>query len=418
MPKTEGERLPASPAERLPHAAVPGFHGEPVSLRDLGRREIVLVAVLTAAAAVLGLAVFATIFTRNFAGDLELHTEMTLEAVETGRFEGNFLFYLLNAAASGFADDLRLIRGASAALLAGAVAAKFAVSWRIARAEVGAGRAHRTSAIWLGIPVAIWLVLLAFSLQTGTVYLGQLPPNVWHNSTTIFLMPFALWLFAATLAYLRTGAPPMLWWVLAAGALNVAIKPSFAMVTLVVFPLACLTQFGWDARLRRALYACAGVAVLIGLQYLYIFEVGDDTGSGVTLDPFAVWSFYSTNIPWSLLASLAFPLVALAAYRRRLWRFDFFRYAAALTAVAIAMFVVLAETGLRAFDGNFMWQAVVCVYVLFLSTIIGVLRIWLESGARSAGARVAVVAVTAAFLAHVAAGIGYLAYYLETGQFI
>jgi len=44
-------------------------------------------------------------------------------------------------------------------------------------------------------------LLFVFSLPSVQVftnkfyYLGQFTPNVWHNSTTIFLMPFALLLF-------------------------------------------------------------------------------------------------------------------------------------------------------------------------------------------------------------------------------
>jgi hypothetical protein len=376
---------------------------------------------LAALAAALAAVVFAEELHLHLVSDLPAHVRVAQVSIDRGEFPGDALYYLLLAAVTGLSTSRETLEVAAVALLAVAVGAKTAISLRIAAAELGKA-APRTHAL---LAAAVFLLAFAFSLPTDTPYVGQLPPNVWHNSTTILLMPFALALFWCSLRFLRTAETRWLWWSAAALALNVATKPSLVLVWVVVFPIAAVLRLGRrPPALRRAALLLAAALALLGAQYAYVYSAdpasarlygADSRASHVTVAPFAVWGRLSDDVLLSLLASLAFPLAAAAVYRRRLWRSDMVRYAAGLMAAAVALFALLEESGPRLLHGNFAWGANVANYLLFLAVAIQVGRLWSTRGGRPGAADLAVAAV---FLAHVCAGAWFLYRWWHTGTYL
>jgi hypothetical protein len=360
-------------------------------------------------------AFFAVMFERELISDAPLHALVVRGVISTQELPGNFLFYATVALAAAFQQSLWAIHLAMTVVLALAVAAKFGLSAAIALRESPAVAEPPRKAL----AIAVALLCVAFSLPTSEIYVGQLPPNVWHNPTTIFLMPFAVALFWCSAQFLRSGERRWLWAVAGLAAVNVAAKPSFVLVLLVIFPLAALVRFRRSAATLEAWAACAFMALLVGLQYLYIYETDSEdriyeaagfageAGSDVRIDPFHVWGHLADNVPLSLLASTAFPIVALIVYRGRLLAYDLVRYALALMAVALAMFATFSETGVREFHGNFAWQAMVCNYILFLVVLVRVHALWGEEPVTRGR-----IAVAVAFLAHVVAGVVFLGYYV------
>lgn len=384
------------------------------ALRSVPRRIGTPALVAAGFVGLAGLAIFIQIFRLDVSTDLAPHADMTVNALKTGDWPGNFLFYGLNALFAGFSTDVRLIRVSAAGILTVAVVAKYLLSYRFATAElrrVGLDASPVTTA------AVIAALMFAFSIPTATPYIGQLPANVWHNSTTIVLMPLSLGLFALTLAYVRTGVRKWLLWAILVGALGVATKPTFAMALGFALPLFALVQRRDLRSLRDTVGLSVVLAFAVGLQYLYIYKAGPGTSeaeSSVVLRPLHVWESYTSSIPLSLLASLALPIVALVVLRRRLWDYDAFRYAALLTVVAIAMFALLSETGPREFDGNFAWQSYVAVFLLFLVTTVCGLGAWRQGALRL----VEKALLGAAFVAHVAAGCWFLFYMFDRGTII
>ena len=203
-----------------------------------------------------------------------------------------------------------------------------------------------------------------------------------------------------------------------------AAKASLVFPMLLVFPLFALVRFRSGRALWQAVAVTAFMALLVLLQYLYVFETGSEqtiykaagfvgeANSHVRIDLFHVWSHYSHDVPLSIAASCVFPLVALVAYGRRLIDYDLVRYALALMAVSIAIFAIFTETGVREFHGNFIWQAMVANYLLFLTVLI---RVWTLWSYRREPVRS--VAVAGAFTAHVLAGFAFLVYYFANGTY-
>jgi hypothetical protein len=395
-----------------------------VSYREATRRAVPWGVVLLGTG--LAAAIFAEQLHLRLVSDLPAHVRIAAVSIRTGEFPGDALYYLALGAATGLSTSRETLEVAAVALLALCVGAKLAISLRIALAELSpelAVAAPRVRALApAGLAVLVLLVGFAFSIPTDRIYLGQFPPNVWHNSTTVFLMPFALALFWCSLQFLRTAATRWLWLTAAALVANVLAKPSLVLAFVPVFPIAAWARLRHDpVALRRALLLVAGAVALLGAQYAYVYAADPvsehlyaaDAPSHVRVAPFDVWGALSSNVPLSIAASLAFPLAALAAYGRSLARSDMVRYAGGLTIAAVALFALLEEAGPRKLHGNFAWQADVANYLLFLAVAVQVVRLWPVT--RRPRPRDWLVAL--ALLAHVAAGAWFLYRWWRTGTY-
>jgi hypothetical protein len=279
----------------------------------------------------------------------------------------NFLYYLAIHVASGLQTGIFPLLWASVAVLALAVAARFALSSAIL------GETGTRPGVALGLAAAL---LLAFSLPThdlaaGRWLLGGTPPNVWHNSTTIALMPFAMALFRVSHRALREPTPERDVAIATLSLLNVLVKPSFFFAFAIVYPCLVLRETGVSRRLWRRLWPVAFGAAWVGVQYLALFGLGIASTApqqtGVRIEPFAIWSAYSSNIPVSVLASTLFPAAHLLLRGRDLRDSLLLRYALLLYLVSIALMALLAETGPRRWHGNFFWQSFVACQLLFVS---------------------------------------------------
>lgn len=344
---------------------------------------------------------------------------LTATGLENGRFPGNMLFYWLDALLSGFSRDYWRLKLALVIIVGAATGAKVFLSVRFVGHELrrSAGGGPRLPELAGWAAMLVFLVAVAFSLPGHNEYLGQIPPNIWHNSTTMLLMPFAVGLFWTSLCFLRTGDTRFLWWSLPLIALNILAKPSLVLCLFPVFPIAAAIRFGRSGTTLRAWALIAAGMLMLALQYVYIYVAGpgvEDSSSSVIVDPLAVWHLYTREIPRALLASYLFPVVALVLGGRRVWRSEAVRYALALATSGLLEFCLLSETGARRGDGNFLWQAAITNYLLFL-TIVSALIPWLAASRRR-DPRLVLIGV--AFAAHVWAGLHYLDHWFSTGTFV
>lgn len=316
----------------------------------------------------------------------------------------NFLYYLAIHLASGLQAEFVPLLWASVAVLALAVAAKFAVGVAIL------SQAGARPGVALGLAA---LLLLAFSLPTqdlaaGRWLLGQTPPNVWHNSTTIALMPFAMALFWVSQRALREPTPQRDLAIAALSLANVLVKPSFFFAFAIVYPCLVLRHTGASRLLWRRLWPVAFGAAWVGIQYLALFGLGIASQApeqtSVRIEPFAIWSAYSSNIPVSVLASVLFPAAHLLLRSRDLRDSLLLRYALLLYLASIALMALLAETGPRRWHGNFFWQSFVACQLLFVSAA-SLLGPRLSAAPVAWRDRV----LLAVLLLHGAAGVAYLA---------
>ena len=204
-----------------------------------------------------------------------------------------------------------------------------------------------------------------------SVYLGQIAPTVWHNSTTILEMPVAILLFYAGLRCLEESNFRNSVLVSGLAALSTLIKPSYAIAWLPVFvSWFCLKAYGGKGMSMRRL--AGQVAVLVGPIAVLLMIQGLLIETYITtriiFAPFGVWSLYSPHPAFSLLLSLAFPLSALILCREPLRQGRGLAFAWLVFAVALLQFILFAEDGARFSHGNFFWGAFMALHVLFLTS--------------------------------------------------
>jgi len=307
-----------------------------------------------------------------------------------GETPPNFLYYELVAVLAGFSENLSVLSWAAVVLLSAATAAKTYLTMTILKAMTRDVAPKLIALMALALMVVFPIPALS-NLLGLNFYLGQLPANVWHNSTTILLMPVSLLLFYINYLYAFQGERPLFVWVLVLGILSLFIKPSYFIALLPATGLQLIFTYGISRdAVRRILPLGLGIVVMVFL-YVLVFErqVGliQEEPSYVTLAPFVAWqTILSSDIGikitplimgammlTAVLTSFALPLGLWAA---RAWpRGDGMVMSATLgVCVAMAIYLVLAETGPRAVHGNFFWQVVVCHYILLMVLAAGVVQ--------------------------------------------
>jgi hypothetical protein len=251
----------------------------------------------------------------------------------------------------------------SALLLSLAVTAKFALTRVIIFQNNNHYFQYKTHAnLIIGLTSFLLLIVFSLPINSYSYYLGQIPPNVWHNSTIIFVMPFALALFWISYSQLNKPTRSRIVFILILCILNILIKPSFFFVFAVVCPLMLIKRFGFREDMWKNLFPVIFGTIVV-VEYLLIYKYSISYGnasvmeSGIALRPFSVWSHFSSNIILSLFVSLTFPITYLIFYWRDLKESLLLQYSIGLYLVAVSMSILLSETGPREFHSNFFRRA-------------------------------------------------------------
>ncbi len=344
----------------------------PEQLLDRFRYEIAAFAISTF--------VFLLVFVLPVPSDLQRHLQVLIDVGNGTRLPSlNFLYYLTVWSLAGFTSNIGLLQLAAVIVLSAAVAMQVYVTKRIFYDYITASGREVTRPD--RIPLTAFLLAFAFSLPTANVlkgwyYVGQTPPNIWHNSTTIFIMPFALLLFWLSYKQLSDPQKSRISLIALLAVLTILIKPNFFLIFAVVYPLFLLTTVGIGRNFfKNVLPIWIPGAVLLVIEYVIAQHnpaVATDPQSvgqlGITISPFRVWSYYQSNIPLSILASLLFPIAFFCFYPRQLYTNLLAKYALVSLFAAFAMYAFFSETGPRWTDGNFGWQRFPYTYIMFATT--------------------------------------------------
>lgn len=237
---------------------------------------------------------------------------------------------------------------------------------------------------------------------------GNFTPNVWHNSTTMFLMPFALAAFLLQARNLEQQGNENIGSLTAWIAVGMLVKPSFFFAYAPTTALFLAGQFQTTARRWLGAVPLIVGTLMIGFLFvaIYTFQQGNiyEQPSHVVIRPFFAWSLTTPpeTFHLALLASFIVP-ISYFAFRLKPERPIWLSYSLLLTAVAMLIYILLSETGPRFWHGNFYWQTVVCGFLLHTVIAADLLEKWTLGLHRK---RVAICA--ALFLAMFVSGIAYL----------
>lgn len=265
---------------------------------------------------------------------------------------------------------------------------------------------------WGGLQRAFWAVtltlaapIMALVFMDGQYYFGYIGLASYHNPTVHLLRPLALVSFFFAVRALDGARSPA--WMAVVSAvvivLSALIKPNYALVILPA--LALLTSLGWlrkqpvDWRLvwlGFVLPAALTLAVQGAVTYA--------GGRSIIFAPLVVESIYSGYLLPKFLLSIVFPLCLLWLDFSGVRASTEMRLAWAAFGAGILQVYLLAESGDRLLHGNFRWSAQIGLFLLFAASARHLLRC-LPLIDPAALRRRAV--ITAAYLAHVGAGIIY-----------
>jgi hypothetical protein len=306
--------------------------------------------------------------------DMSAHASFAIQMSEgTRNYAGNFILYgLINVFTFCFSPIFSFVMSLPAVsklslsfLLAMATTYKF--HWVLKHV-------WECETEWKRFFVALSLIFVAAIpipsvFITGNWYLGNFMPNVWHNSTTIFLFPFAVILFAMSIKQIEKFGNRRNFWLLLFVFLNIFIKPSYFFVWVCVYPFFLFVKYGLTSKFLKGLIPVIAGLVLLFIQYLYIYHfdkvIGDE--SSVVIKPFQVYTIFTPlyMVPWTLLFSLLFPILYFVLNFKRLYKNNVFLFVYTSLFVAIAIFMLFMETGIRASHGNFYWQIIICSWLCF-----------------------------------------------------
>ncbi len=212
-------------------------------------------------------------------------------------------------------------------------------------------------------------------------YVSYQSGNLWHNSTYLCMRLFAL---ASILLYLKIEESyrekiEMKQWILFSVVLVVTtgIKPSF----LTVFAPAMAVKLLWDLfhKVSFKQIVIFGSAVLPGCgvvlwQNMVLF--GEDTGQGFAWNPWFTFSLHADRPKLAVLCSIAFPLIVAVFSLKELLKDKKYFFAWMLTGIGFLEALLLAETGSRARDGNFVWGYCFAIFYIFVISFVKWLEMW------------------------------------------
>lgn len=324
---------------------------------------------------------------------LQIHTDILQHSyavlkISRGELEmpSSFLYYFILYATTFLGSTTLTIKIVPATLLAISVGFKYLISKNIILEEcenklfldsVKSNMGLFVNACAFGL-IFIFSIPIDYVFGNPNYYLGYIPPNVWHNSTTIFLMPFALLLFWLSYKQLVSPNGKRVALIALLVFLNLAAKPSYFFVWVLTFPFFFAARYGINFLfIKNMIPVVLGLAYLV-LQYMsfFVFQHAAlyEGRSGVGFGFLEIWSSASPNIVLTLAGSVIFPGVCLILYHSTITKHFIIRYALIQYLLALAIFCILIETGPRKWHGNFFWQAVICSYLLNLVFLVELIK--------------------------------------------
>ncbi|MBN9244838.1 MAG: hypothetical protein J0I98_18805 [Mesorhizobium sp.] len=372
----------------------------------------------------------AIILDPNIGSDLNAHIGFAKSAYDgEGVWPRHILYFALVALTSFWSSSLSVWETSGWLWLSLLVVAKFAATlwfgrlWlggsdqAVAQAESG-GRDGNLALVAIALCMTVVFCFpppVAF-LQ-GLWYSFSFPPNVWHNSTHIAVMPFAIVVFGLSVRQLEQ--PDNVGRAIAVTVMAIVsalAKPSFLMAWLPVYGLCTLILWWKDRSFRKFLIAILPVALsvaVLAVQYYLIYGKNINNAS-VKFGYMDAWlsrsGRFEIDFYISILMSSLFPIVFYLFFPARVKNLS---HILAIGMVAISYFYAAAfsETG-ETQAGNFMWPIIGANFIAYMLCIFDLHAICRrQKGGLRAGVPAAVFALCSIW------GVAYMVRYLLIGGY-
>ena len=202
-------------------------------------------------------------------------------------------------------------------------------------------------------------------------YVSYQNGNLWHNSTYLVMrligMATLLYYFRLEKTYgERISAKN--WFILTALlAVGTGVKPSFLTVFAPTLALKLLWDLFHRVRFRQIfLLGCTVLPSLGVMLWQNAVLFGQDTGNGFHFAPWYTFSLHADRPKAAVLCSLAFPLVVALFSLKKIFSDKQYFFAWMMTGIGFFEALLLAETGSRSRDGNFLWGYLFALFFLYV----------------------------------------------------
>jgi len=374
-----------------------------------------------------GIIMTAVFFYIMFMGhsDLPPHAGGAIDMLESGRlFAGNFLMYFLVNLLTCFTGAAIPVKIALVLLVAIANVSKYLLVRNEMAKKISLNYSKCISASLLFvyiIPVMYFLKVFGVFSHLYNMYYGYYVPNVWHNSTILCAMPFAIVTFFLSLRQFKEYDRKRNGLISLFVALGVLVKPSFFFVYGVAYPICMFIKYWIN---KEFLYSL--IPVLIGwLCVLYVFLTTYDGSDGtkvvVSFVPLFTLEFWQSNGLY-FLVSMSFPALFVLFYWKNVSKDLAFWFVLIMLVVAVGIRWCCLETGERAIHGNFCWQVIPAMWFVFYYMINRLIEPFALHLQTKVGGAVRVLGwKNTVFIVlyglHVVMGGGYLVKYLVTNSY-
>lgn len=316
-------------------------------------------------------------FVIKWNSDLCAHTYIAQQMLEEHRlFSTNFLMYFLINLLTFFTGAKYPMRAVLVLLLAAANTAKYTIVREAFREWTSSKTAKLASFSMLFvyiIPLMYFLKPLGIFLSADNMYLGYYVPNVWHNSTILCMMPFAIACYLLSVKQFKQYTDRRNKYISLFLVLSVLVKPSFFFVYVIAYPIIMLSQYGLSKTFSKSLLPLLAGGICLVYEYVTIYYSGVNDGSSVVIDIAQLFTldFWQSHILY-LVVSLSLPLLFLCLYGRTIVRDPEFWFVLIMLVCGLGIMWCCRETGPRATHGNFGWQTIAAmwfVYFYMLKTV-------------------------------------------------
>ncbi len=254
---------------------------------------------------------------------------------------------------------------------------------KLLRVLLGNGKLSPAS---LGGALALNMVMPFFLEAAGIYrYVSYQSGNLWHNSTYLCMKLGAI---ASMLLYLKIEENyaekiSLKNWLYFAITLIITtgIKPSF----LTVFAPAMALKLLWDLFHKVPfkqifLFGCAVLPACGVVLWQNAVLFGEETGQGFVFNPWYTFSLHADKPKLAVLCSIAFPLVILLFSVTELLKDRKFFFTWLMTGIGFLEALLLAESGSRSRDGNFLWGYCFAIFYVFVVSFPKWLALWKKPG--------------------------------------
>lgn len=320
---------------------------------------------------------FAFFFVAFFAvSDMSDHAHYAREMLKEGRlFSNNFLMFFLINLFSGFSGTVHSTKAALVLLLSVSNTAKYIIVKRAFEQWCHSKLAKLASLALLFVfvvPILFFLRFMGCFSEENVMYLGYSVPNVWHNSTTLCMMPFAILTYLLSVKQFEDYDQSRNGLISLFAVLGALIKPSFFFVYAVAYPVLMFAKYGVRREFFFSLVPIICGCVCVLYEYLSIYvpssttDVVTDSNSGVAIEIMPLFTVEFWKPRWlKLMISMILPVTFVIAYWKKIIKNREFWFVFIMLVVALGISWCCHETGPRADHGNFGWQVIVAMWFVY-----------------------------------------------------